>query len=76
VGLELCPISLMSTIEKLLGRKSSGSRLELREYGRRDPSRSIPTYPSLSSSVPSSPLFSCPSYHSYQFLYLISLSDF
>jgi hypothetical protein len=28
----------MSTIEELLGRKSSGSGLEMREYGRRDPS--------------------------------------
>jgi hypothetical protein len=36
VGLEL---SLMSTIEDLLGRKSSGSGLEYREYGSRDPSR-------------------------------------
>jgi hypothetical protein len=39
VGLERGPFSLMSTIEKLLGRKSSGSVLEIREYGRRDPSR-------------------------------------
>jgi hypothetical protein len=29
----------MSTIEELLERKSSGSGLEIREYGRRDPSR-------------------------------------
>jgi hypothetical protein len=29
----------VSTIEQLLGRKSSGSGLENREYGRRDPSR-------------------------------------
>jgi hypothetical protein len=36
VGLEL---SLVSTIEELLGRKSSGSGLEIREYGSRDPSR-------------------------------------
>jgi hypothetical protein len=28
----------VSTIEELLGRKSSGSGLEIREYGRRDPS--------------------------------------
>jgi hypothetical protein len=39
VGLELGPLSLVSTIEELLGRKSSGSGLEGREYGRRDPSR-------------------------------------
>jgi hypothetical protein len=29
----------MSKIEELLGRKSNGSDLESREYGRRDPSR-------------------------------------
>jgi hypothetical protein len=29
----------MSTTEELLGRKSSSSGLEIREYGRRDPSR-------------------------------------
>jgi hypothetical protein len=29
----------VSTTEELLGRKSSGSCLEIREYGRRDPSR-------------------------------------
>jgi hypothetical protein len=39
VGLERGPLSLVSTIEGLLGRKSSGSGLENREYGRRDPSR-------------------------------------
>jgi hypothetical protein len=38
VGLERGPLSLVSTIEELLGRKSSGSALERREYGRRDPS--------------------------------------
>jgi hypothetical protein len=32
-------LSLVSTIEELLGRKISGSGLESREYGRRDPSR-------------------------------------
>jgi hypothetical protein len=37
VGLERGPLSLMSTIEELLGRKSSGSGLESREYGRGDP---------------------------------------
>jgi hypothetical protein len=31
--------SLVSTIEELLGRKSRDSGLEIREYGRRDPSR-------------------------------------
>jgi hypothetical protein len=33
------PLSLVSTIEELLGRKSSGSSLENREYGRRDAPR-------------------------------------
>jgi hypothetical protein len=39
VGLERDPLSLVSTTEKLLGRKSGGSGLEIREYSRRDPSR-------------------------------------
>jgi hypothetical protein len=39
VGLERSPLSLASTTEELPGRKSSGSSLESREYGRRDPSR-------------------------------------
>jgi hypothetical protein len=37
VGLERDPLSLMSAIEELLGRKSSGSGLEIRDYGRRNP---------------------------------------
>jgi hypothetical protein len=36
---EIIIISLVSTVEELLGRKRSGSGLEIREYGRRDPSR-------------------------------------
>jgi hypothetical protein len=40
VGLERGPLSLVSTIKELLGRESSGSGLEIREYGHRDPSRS------------------------------------
>jgi hypothetical protein len=40
VGLERGPLSLVSTIAELLERKSSGSGLEIREYGLRDPSRS------------------------------------
>jgi hypothetical protein len=36
VGLERGSLSLLSTIEVLLGRNSSGSGLENREYGRRD----------------------------------------
>jgi hypothetical protein len=39
VGLERGPLSLVSTIEELLERINSGSCLESREYGRRDPSR-------------------------------------
>jgi hypothetical protein len=39
VGPEWDPLSLVSTIEELLGRKSSGSGLENRDYGRRDQSR-------------------------------------
>jgi hypothetical protein len=36
VGLERGSLNLMSTIEELLGTKSSGSRLEIREYARMD----------------------------------------
>jgi hypothetical protein len=39
VGLEQGTPSLVSPIEELLGRKSSGSCLEKREFGHRDPSR-------------------------------------
>jgi hypothetical protein len=39
VGLERDALSLVSTIEELLGKRCSGSGLESREYGRRDPSR-------------------------------------
>jgi hypothetical protein len=39
VGLELGPLSLMSIIEELLGRNSSGSSLENWEYVRGDPLR-------------------------------------
>jgi hypothetical protein len=39
VGLKRGPLSLVSATEELLGRKSSGSGLESRDYGRRDPSR-------------------------------------
>jgi hypothetical protein len=38
VVLERGPLNLVSTIEELLGKKNSGSGLEIREYGRRDPS--------------------------------------
>jgi hypothetical protein len=36
VGLERGPLSLVSKTEELLGRKSSSSSLENREYGRAD----------------------------------------
>jgi hypothetical protein len=39
VGLERGPLSLVSTIEELLERKSSGSGVESREYGLGDPLR-------------------------------------
>jgi hypothetical protein len=39
VGLERGPLNLVSTVEELLGRKSSGSGLESWEFGSRDPSR-------------------------------------
>jgi hypothetical protein len=39
VGPERGPLSLVSTTEELLGRKSSGSGLENRDYDCRDPSR-------------------------------------
>jgi hypothetical protein len=35
VGLKRGPLSLVNAIEKILERKSSGSGLEIREYGRR-----------------------------------------
>jgi hypothetical protein len=38
VGLERSALSLVTTIKELLGRKSIGSGLEIREYGRKDPS--------------------------------------
>jgi hypothetical protein len=50
VGLERGPLSLVSIIEELLGRKSSGSGLENREYSRGDPSR-WPRYTPLSAKV-------------------------
>jgi hypothetical protein len=38
MSLERGSLSLVSTIEELFGRESSGSGPEKREYGRRDPS--------------------------------------
>jgi hypothetical protein len=39
VDLERGPLSLLSITEELLERKSSSSGLDIRKYGRRDPSR-------------------------------------
>jgi hypothetical protein len=39
MGLERGPLGLVSTIDKLLGTKGSGFRLENREYGRKVPPR-------------------------------------
>jgi hypothetical protein len=39
VGLERCPLSLVSTTDELLERKNSGSGLASREYGRGNPLR-------------------------------------
>jgi hypothetical protein len=39
LSLEQCPLSFGTTIEELLGRNNSGSGLEKREYGSRDPVR-------------------------------------
>jgi hypothetical protein len=46
VGLNRGPLSVVSTIEELLGRKSSGSGLEIREYslGIRHADYSTPLY--------------------------------
>jgi hypothetical protein len=38
VGLERGPLGLVNTTEEQLERKTSGSVLESRQYGRRDPS--------------------------------------
>jgi hypothetical protein len=48
VGLERGPLSLMSTIEELLERKSSGSGLEIREYGHRRSAALTTRHPSIS----------------------------
>jgi hypothetical protein len=39
VGLERSPLSLVNTTDELLERKSSGSGIENRDYGRRVPPR-------------------------------------
>jgi hypothetical protein len=49
VGLERGPLSLLSTIQELIGRKNSGCGLENREYGRGELDR--PSDPRLSSKL-------------------------
>jgi hypothetical protein len=50
VGLRQCSLSLVSTIEELLGRESSGFCLEIREYSHRDPSLCDHVAPSICNS--------------------------
>jgi hypothetical protein len=45
VGLERDPLSLVSTIEELLGRESNGSGLEIRDYGRKGSAGLITRHP-------------------------------
>jgi hypothetical protein len=55
VGLEHGPLSLVSTIEELLERKSSGSGLEIREYGRKGSAArgyATPLYPQSLALIP------------------------
>jgi hypothetical protein len=54
VGLEWGPLSLVSTTEELLRRKS-GSSLEIRDYGRRGSAALITGHPSLHKSALTSP---------------------
>jgi hypothetical protein len=51
VGLEQSPLSLMSTIEELLERKSSGSGLENRDYGREESTALTTQHPSIRKKV-------------------------
>jgi hypothetical protein len=51
VGLERGPLSLVSTIVELFGRKSSDSDLESREYGRRGSAELTPRHLSISKKV-------------------------
>jgi hypothetical protein len=44
VGLELGPLSLLSTTEEIFERKSSGYSLENRHYGRRGSDYATPLY--------------------------------
>jgi hypothetical protein len=47
VGLELDPLSLVSTIEELFGINGSGSGLEIRNYGRRGSAALTTRHPSI-----------------------------
>jgi hypothetical protein len=47
VGLERGPLSLVSIIEELLGRKSGGSGLEKRDYGRKGSAALTTRHPSI-----------------------------
>jgi hypothetical protein len=47
VGVERGPLSLVSTTEEPLGRKSSGSGLENRDYGHRESAELNMRYPSM-----------------------------
>jgi hypothetical protein len=51
VGLERGPLSLVSTTEELLERKSSGCGLESRDYGRREFAAMTTRHPKLNSMV-------------------------
>jgi hypothetical protein len=51
VGLERGPLSLVSTIEELLGRTSSGLDLENRDYGRRGSGALITRHSSIRKSL-------------------------
>jgi hypothetical protein len=51
VGLERGPLSLVSTTEELLERKSSGSGLENRHYSRRGSAAMTTRHPPLSAKV-------------------------
>jgi hypothetical protein len=59
VGLERSPLSLVSTSEELLERKSSGSGLGNRNYVRRDPSRCPRGTLYLQQLTPTSPTNGC-----------------
>jgi hypothetical protein len=47
MGLERGPLSLVNTIEEVLERKSSGSGLDIRDYGRRGSAALTTRHPSI-----------------------------